>query len=92
MNVKEHTKLNQFNANHVKQIKSKNLYVAEYDSYKLLISYNTIIGILQGETWQVTTKKYSTTTSRQITDFSCDHTVTRIEQALLDDMLKSVGR
>lgn len=58
----------------IKQVGSKQLFLAyvytdEVGYQKILISYRTIIGVYD-EMWHITTKKYSRTTSYQITAFS----------------------
>lgn len=76
MNIKEQRVSNQFNASNVKQIDSKNLYIVSIADlndlsnqypHKLLVSYWTIVGILKNGYWILTSKKYSRTTSTQLT-------------------------
>ena len=59
----------------IEQINNKQLfmvyiYTDELGYQKILISYRTIIGVYDDEMWHITTKKYSQTTSSQITSFS----------------------
>src|SRR5574343_1910735 len=52
----------------VEQIDHKQLFIVELGTYRLLVSYYTIVGykILGEEYFTVTDKKYSQTTSKQI--------------------------
>ena len=52
----------------VTQVESMQLFIVHKDN-PLLISYRTVIGVRIGDTWYITTTKYSLTTSRQITAF-----------------------
>lgn len=59
----------------IKQIGAKQLFIVNISSgdigYRnILVSYRTIIGYHDSEFWYITTKKYSQTTSCQITAFS----------------------
>ena len=57
----------------VKQVGAKQLFIIYIPDggYRLiLVSYKTIIGYHDSDGWYITTKKYSHTTSRQITAFS----------------------
>lgn len=87
----------------IKQIGSKQLFVVNISSgdigYRhILVSYRTIIGYNDNEFWYITTRKYSQTTSRQITAFSRNRwdRIKRVENeelvALLPDSLKYYAR
>lgn len=87
----------------IKQIGSKQLFVVNVSNgdigYKhILVSYRTIIGYNDNEFWYITTKKYSQTTSKQITTFSRNRwdRIKRVENeeliALLPDFLKYYAR
>ena len=52
----------------VTQVRSIQLFVV-HKGNPLLVSYRTVIGVRIGDTWYITTKKYSVSTSRQITEF-----------------------
>jgi hypothetical protein len=69
-------------AKEVKQIDSMQLFIVVYSRYSLLVSYTTMIGIwtLKNPTWLLTVKKYSRSTSRQMTRFSRYYSNTRISQ------------
>ena len=59
----------------IEQIGAKQLFIVnisngEIGYRKILVSYRTIIGFFDSEFWHITTKKYSRTTSSQITAFS----------------------
>lgn len=97
-NVNKTNIVNYFNVDKtdVKQVGSKQLFIV--DAYapknrinaRVLVSYYTIIGIFDGMKWRITTKKYSPTTSKQITQFHREtpFDIVRIDedelQALLD--------
>lgn len=51
----------------VKQIKSKQLFIVK--GIELYSSY-TKVGVLEDEVWYLTTKKYSSSTSRQLSQFA----------------------
>jgi hypothetical protein len=52
----------------VTQHGSKQLFTVIYPTYRLLLSYLTIVGIdlYNGIGWQVTTQRYRVTTTRQV--------------------------
>lgn len=59
----------------IEQIGAKQLFIIDISNgdigyRKILVSYRTIIGFHDSEFWHITTKKYSQTTSCQITAFS----------------------
>lgn len=59
----------------IEQIGAKQLFVVNISNgdigYRhILVSYRTIIGFHDSEFWYITTRKYSRTTSSQITAFS----------------------
>ena len=56
----------------ITQVGSKQMFkvTSVKDKCFFLLSYRTIIGIYHDNIWKITTKKYSSTTSRQITAFS----------------------
>ena len=87
----------------IKQIGSKQLFVVNVSNGEIgyrhiLVSYRTIIGYNDSEFWYLTTKKYSRTTSRQISAFSRNRwdRIKRVENeelvALLPDFLKDYAR
>jgi hypothetical protein len=73
----------------IEQIGAKQLFIVSYPRYRLLYSYKTIIGInlLSGDNmgWKITLKKYSLTTTKQISQFPYPNK--RIEQSLLEQMI-----
>ena len=87
----------------IEQVGRKQLFVVNISSgdigYRhILISYRTIIGFHDSEFWYITTRKYSRTTSCQITEFSRNRR-DRIKYisneeliALLPDSLKQYAR
>ena len=59
-----------------KQIGQKNLWFGVTTTgVRVLISYNTVVGRYNPATgfWELTKQKYSTTTSRQLTQFSREY-------------------
>ena len=86
MNKFEKRVSNYFGGAEVSQFGSKQLFIV---SGNLLVSYLTIIGLKVGDKWQVTTQKYSTTTSKQTTQF-CNRRPSseRIPEERLQELLK----
>lgn len=94
--------------NAVEQIGSKQLFKVDcssypnsYDSYSrkyysgnLLTSYRTIVGIYHtaDSEWKLTSKKYSVTTTRQLSDFSKTHKVCRVTEEEFNELLAVVGK
>lgn len=87
----------------IEQVGSKQLFIVNISSgdigYRhILVSYRTIIGYNDNEFWYITTKKYSRTTSSQITAFSRNRSgrIKYIENEelvnLLPDSLKYYAR
>ena len=79
-------------AEKVEQFRSMQLFIAYFPKGRVLISYYTPVGYysyING--WSITTKKYSRSTSRQITMFSRDSAVTRISQEKLEIALECFG-
>ena len=56
---------------HVTQVGSKQLYIASIRAELYVVSYLTIVGKLDrvSNKWLITSHKYSTTTSKQLTGF-----------------------
>lgn len=52
----------------VRQIFNKQLFVVEFTTYKLLISYYTVVGFCQVNalTWKIVDYRYSATTNRHL--------------------------
>lgn len=79
----------------VKQVNTMQLFIVD-TSYlgRLLVSYKTTIGIFHNLTWYVTTEKFSTTTSKQVTIFSrsTPFDVVRLDADTFQDMLDGVSR
>jgi hypothetical protein len=73
----------------VQQVGSKQLFVVTYPTYKLLVSYRTIVGYRSEGTWLLTKAKYSTTTSKQLTQFSHGKTIGWIEQEHLEELIEA---
>lgn len=75
----------------VSQVGSKSMAEVTCAGYILLVSYHTIIGVRPaGEfKWYITTKKHSSTTSRQTTQFisSTRFSVERVTEDELQDKL-----
>jgi hypothetical protein len=73
----------------VAQIGSKQLFVVTFQTYQLLISYYTIVGYRSGKIWLLAKAKYSTTTSKQLTQFSSRKTIGWIEQEHLEELIEA---
>ena len=73
----------------VEQEGSKQLFVVTYPTYKLLVSYRTVVGYRSQGSWLLTTAKYSTTTSKQLTQFSHGKTIGWIEQEHLEELIEA---
>jgi hypothetical protein len=73
----------------VEQVGSKQLFIVTYPTYRLLISYYTIIGYRSEVTWLLTTKKYSRTTSKQLSQFSYRKTIGWVEQEHLEELIEA---
>jgi len=85
MNKFEKKVSNAFGGAEVSQFDSKQLFIVSGD---LLVSYLTIIGLKVGDKWQVTTQKYSPTTSKQTTQFCNRRPSERIPEERLQELLK----
>ncbi|MFA5670243.1 MAG: hypothetical protein WC967_13455 [Balneolaceae bacterium] len=61
------------NAERIEQVKSKQLFIVYYVNFSLLVSYTTVIGYKEhgslDNKWNITNRKYSQSTSRQVTYF-----------------------
>ena len=73
----------------VKQYKQRNFYEIYNDNTRLILlkSYQTIIGYRNGTECYITKQKYSTTTSKQQTQYVNENNLTRYdisEQDLID--------
>jgi hypothetical protein len=73
----------------VQQEGSKQLFVVTYPNYQLLISYRTMVGYRSEGSWLLTKAKYSTTTSKQLTQFSHGKTIGWIEQEHLEELIEA---
>ena len=72
----------------IKQVYFKQLFIVQYGRHKLLISYYTIIGIIVNDMWLITSKHYSRTTAKQITQFH--HYTTRQIHRIPEEQLNSI--
>ena len=60
-----------FNTDIVEQVGNKQLYIATLENNRtVLISYKTIVGVIRDGIWNLTTFKYSKTTSKQLYSFA----------------------
>ena len=81
-----------FNAASVTQIGSKQLFIAQLqNNVTVLISYYTIVGFERSGIWYVTDRKYSVTTSRQITQFSRNNRVHKLTENDFNSQLQLLG-
>ena len=92
----------------IEQIGSKQLFIVDcssypnsFDSYSrkyysvsLLVSYKTIVGIYHtaDSGWKLTSKKYSVTTTRQLSDFSKTYNTCRVTEDEFNELLTVVGK
>jgi hypothetical protein len=72
----------------VEQVGSKQLFIVCYPSYRLLVSYLTVVGFRANGCWLLTTAKYSRTTSKQLNQFAGGKTVSWIEQEHLEELIQ----
>jgi hypothetical protein len=75
----------------VEQVGSKQLFVVTQPSRQILVSYLTIVGYKYpaNNVWLLTKTKYSTTTSKQLTQFSYGKTIDWIEQEHLEELIEA---
>lgn len=71
----------------IEQIGSKQMFIVSFDNYRLLYSYYTIVGV-QTITWFLTTKRYSVTTRKQLTQFPYFHT--KVSEEEMQAIIKSI--
>lgn len=77
----------------VKQFNSCQLFIVDSTDYgRVLVSYTTIVGMFYNGVWYITTKKYSTTTSKQASTFikSTPFKVERVKENTLRDMINCI--
>jgi hypothetical protein len=69
-------------------------YSGKYYSVSLLVSYRTIVGIYSPaySEWKVTSKKYSVTTTRQLSQFCNSHNAVRVTEEEFNELLAIVGK
>ena len=85
MNKFEKRVSNYFGGAEVSQIDSKQLFIVNGD---MLVSYWVVIGLKVGGKWQVSTRKYSLTTSKHVIQ-SCERlSAERIPEYRLRELLK----
>jgi hypothetical protein len=73
-----------FNSDNVEQVKSMQLFIVNNN---ILVSYKTVIGILDNnDCWYITNRKYSKTTSRQITVFKRSNYHVIVDDEVIDSM------
>lgn len=73
-----------FNTQNVSQVKSMQLFIVNYN---LLVSYKTIIGVIdRNDCWHITNKKYSSTTSKQTTLFKRNNYHVIVDDNVMDSM------
>ena len=74
-----------FNTQNVSQVCSMHLFVVNYN---LLVSYKTIIGVLDNnDCWHITNRRYSITTSRQTSIFKRSNYHVIVDDNIIDDMI-----
>lgn len=74
-----------FNSDNVDQVRSMQLFIVNNN---LLVSYKTIIGVLdKNDCWNITNKKYSSTTSKQTTVFKRSNYHVIVDDNIIDDMI-----
>ena len=64
--------MNTFNVarDKVKQLDSKQLFIVDLPTGRVLVSYKTIVGAFTDNIWYLTRERYSVTTSRQLSWFA----------------------
>ena len=81
--------------NMVKQVNSMQLFIVD-TSYlgRILVSYKTTIGAFHNSVWYITTEKFSSTTSKQITVFSrlTPFEVERVDAETFNRLLDAISR
>ncbi len=73
----------------INQVGSKQLFIVTYPTYQLLVSYLTMVGYRSQGNWLLTTAKYSTTTSKQLTQFASGKTIGWIDQEHLEELIRA---
>lgn len=74
-----------FNSDNVEQVKSMQLFIVNNN---ILVSYRTIIGVLDNnDCWHITNKKYSSSTSRQTSVFKRANYHVMVDDIIVDDMI-----
>jgi hypothetical protein len=73
----------------VEQVGSKQLFVVSFPTYKLLVSYLTIVGYHRDQSWLLTKDKYSQTTTRHINYFRYGRIHWLIEQEHLEGLVRA---
>jgi hypothetical protein len=74
-----------FNTQNVSQVCSMQLFIVNYN---LLVSYKTIIGVLDdNDCWHITNRKYSPTTSKQTIVFKRSNYHVIADDNIIDDMI-----
>lgn len=53
----------------VKQVKSQQLFIVDLIGGRVLISYYTVVGIFHNSIWYIDERKYSVTTTKQVSQF-----------------------
>jgi hypothetical protein len=77
----------------VEQIGSQQLFKVDC-TVSLLVSYRTIVGIYHtaDSEWKLTSKKYSVTTTRQLSQFCNSHNAVRVTEEEFNELLAIVGK
>ena len=86
--------IDHFGATNVTQIGSKQLFTAQLrHDVTVLISYYTIVGFYSpaADVWYVTDRKYSQTTSCQLTAFARNKRVHKLTENDFNSQLKLLG-
>lgn len=74
-----------FNCDNVSQVRSMQLFIVNYN---LLVSYKTIIGVLdKNDCWHITNRKYSSTTSKQTTIFKRSNYHVIVDDSIVDSLI-----
>ena len=74
----------------VEQVNSMQLFIVmRPNALTVLVSYRTIVGVLDGMCWLLTTKEYSPTTMKQLTTFARLHNSQRVDKKVLDKLILS---
>lgn len=87
--ITKQTVMSLFNTPNVVRVGRQQLFIVTLlNNVTVLVSYLTVIGYLQDTVWYITERKYSQTTSRQITDFARNNIVHKLTEDNFNSQLQ----